>query len=148
MKVEDVADFFLIFGAVDKSKGYNPRTLITNQRIQKLIFFAQLLHIQKHGQKLFEEEMEAWQFGPVVRKVYARFTKYGSLDIQETPKELNETDFDEGEIQTIKEVLYAVHRIPTYMLIETCHQHVLWKNTWHNEHRVIDFDVLLKKGGN
>lgn len=45
-------------------------------RLQKLLYYAQGWHLAATGVPLFTDRIEAWQYGPVVRSVYPKFTGY------------------------------------------------------------------------
>lgn len=46
---------------------------ITNKKLQKLVYYAQVWHIVLHNRKLFSENFEAWVHGPVVPELYEKF---------------------------------------------------------------------------
>lgn len=54
---------------------------ISNLQLQKILFFAQKAVLQKYDEPLFNEELEAWRFGPVSPEVYYKYKGYGSSDI-------------------------------------------------------------------
>ncbi len=41
-------------------------------KLQKLCYYAQAKHLAVHGGRLFEEPIEAWTWGPVVRELWHR----------------------------------------------------------------------------
>lgn len=43
---------------------------ISNLKLQKLLYFSWLEYYRRNGTPLFEEEFEAWKYGPVVPSVY------------------------------------------------------------------------------
>lgn len=43
---------------------------ITNQKLQKLLYYAQGLSLAIYGKPIFNENILAWSYGPVVRSVY------------------------------------------------------------------------------
>ena len=53
---------------------------ISNLKLQKLLYFvqAEFLAFTEKKQPCFQEEIEAWGFGPVVPGVYKEFRQYGS----------------------------------------------------------------------
>lgn len=61
-----VANYFL-----DLAKKNN--TSITPMKLQKLIFFAHGWHLAVAGEPLIADQIEAWQFGPVVPSIYHEF---------------------------------------------------------------------------
>ena len=60
---------------------------LTNLKLQKLLYFAQGHYLAKEKQPLFEEPIEAWSLGPVVKDVYNQFKHCGAFPI---------TAFDKG----------------------------------------------------
>ncbi len=50
--------------------------LLTNLKLQKLLYYAQGWHLGIYGEPLFDENIEAWVHGPVVHSEYKRFDKY------------------------------------------------------------------------
>lgn len=54
---------------------------LTNLKLQKLLYFAQGKYLAKFGKPLFDEEVEAWDYGPVVKSVYHQFKHCGAFPI-------------------------------------------------------------------
>ena len=50
--------------------------LISNLKLQKLLYYAQGIHLALNGQPLYPERIEAWQHGPVVPEIYHAFKEY------------------------------------------------------------------------
>lgn len=57
--------------------GYGDKLALTNLKLNKLVYFAQVESIRDDGSALFDDRVEAWQFGPVTRAVYDAFKRYG-----------------------------------------------------------------------
>lgn len=57
---------------------------LTHLKLQKLLYYAQGIHLAFTGKPLFREKIWAWRHGPVVEEVYQAFKSYGS-DIIDTP---------------------------------------------------------------
>lgn len=49
---------------------------INPMKLQKLIFFAQSWHLRLINQILFDDPIERWKYGPVVRDVYHEFKMF------------------------------------------------------------------------
>ncbi len=43
---------------------------ISNLHLQKILYYLQKEVLQKFDDKLFVDDIQAWQFGPVIPKVY------------------------------------------------------------------------------
>ncbi len=54
---------------------------ISNLKLQKLLYYVQGFHLASFGRALFEEDMIAWTYGPVVPEVYDTYKKYRRRDI-------------------------------------------------------------------
>lgn len=55
---------------------------VTNLKLQKLLYYAQAWYLVNFGKPLFDEKIEAWQFGPVVPVVYNEFKSFGKNPIE------------------------------------------------------------------
>ena len=51
---------------------------ISNLQLQKILYYIQREFLQQ-GEIAFPEEIEAWQFGPVVPEVYRQYCGFGAL---------------------------------------------------------------------
>ena len=60
-------------------KNYN----ISNLKLQKLLYFVQAYFLAKKNRPCFNEEIQAWAFGPVVPEAYQEFKQYGGCNIPE-----------------------------------------------------------------
>lgn len=66
---------------------------IGNLQLQKILYYIQKDFLSR-GEAAFSDEIEAWQFGPVVPNVYYRYCGYGAMPISISPghKSINESD--------------------------------------------------------
>lgn len=51
--------------------------LISNLKLQKLLYYSQAWNLALQGKPLFEEDIEAWVHGPVEPGTYVRFKQSG-----------------------------------------------------------------------
>ena len=61
---QDVANYFL--SLCDEDAG----DLISNLKLQKLVYYAQGFHLAISGEPLFDEKIMAWEHGPVIPQLY------------------------------------------------------------------------------
>lgn len=54
---------------------------ISNLQLQKILYFLQAGALHAGRGTAFGDEIEAWQFGPVVPGVYYQFSRYGAMPI-------------------------------------------------------------------
>lgn len=106
------------------------REPMDNLKVQKLLYYCQAVHLVLNGSSakpLFTDEIQAWQYGPVVTNVYHKFKKYGldSILIQKTRSNLAE-----DELQTVSMVLDYYGKMSGTRLINKTHQESPWKNAY------------------
>ncbi len=88
---------------------------ITHLKLQKLLYYAQGIHLALTGGRLFRENIYAWKHGPVVQEVYEQFKDFGSDPIElelteEMAQEIN--SLDDTAVETL-ELTYANFAIYT-----------------------------------
>lgn len=68
---------------------------ISNLQLQKILYYIQK-GILENGDPAFSDEIEAWQFGPVVPNVYYYFCGFGTMPISSSCEEykIEESDSD------------------------------------------------------
>lgn len=101
--------------------------LVTNLRLQKLLYFIQKEHLQQHGEPAFDDDICAWQYGPVVPRVYYEFSRYASTPIINIDES---TPLDDSIKNTIRTVLNKYNKVPTWKLVQLTHEpNSPWSNT-------------------
>lgn len=58
--------------------------VVSNLKLQKILYFIQAEFLVVKGQPCFEERLEAWDFGPVAPDVYHEYKIYGAAGIPNT----------------------------------------------------------------
>ena len=101
--------------------------LISNMKLQKLLYYAQGAYLAITGRILFSEPILAWTHGPVVESVYHAFKKYGNNGIDYDGFNLPEFD---NETETILEQVYGIFgQYSAWKLREMTHEETPWKST-------------------
>ncbi|MEO5891780.1 MAG: type II toxin-antitoxin system antitoxin SocA domain-containing protein [Ferruginibacter sp.] len=65
-------------------KGIDEKTPVTQMKLQKMVYFAQGIHLIIHKQPLVTENFQAWKYGPVIPGIYNTYKFYGSEPIDDT----------------------------------------------------------------
>ena len=65
--------------------------VITNKKLQKLLYYAQAWSLVFNGKKIFDAPIEAWVHGPAVQEVYSAYKEFGFGNITSP---VNEKDLD------------------------------------------------------
>lgn len=79
---------------------------LTNMQLQKLVFLAQGYSLALLDREIYRHNTHAWQWGPVVPKLYKSLQKYGSDAVTETltaPDELLEDSEEYGIVEGVWE---------------------------------------------
>jgi len=91
-----VADYMLYLANEDQRS-------LTPMQLQKLVYIAHGWFLGLHGRPLVNEDVEAWQYGPVIPSLYHDFKKYGSRVIEYCPADKPD-GFDTDEERVMREV--------------------------------------------
>lgn len=82
-----VANNFLELGRLESEY-----PAIDQMKLQKLLFYAHAWHLANKERPLFEEDFEAWPWGPIVRDVYNQTRKFGRKPVTEKIYRLTRTE--------------------------------------------------------
>lgn len=89
----DIALWFLNWADTeDEPDNNDARQPVSNLKLQKLLYYAQGIHLAMYKTPLFSDEIEAWAHGPVVPSVYRSY-KYPDSDTVHDPI-VCDTDYD------------------------------------------------------
>lgn len=116
--------------------------LMTNMKLQKMLYYEQGYHLAAFGTPLFEEEIEAWMYGPVVPSVYNHFSNFGSNGIPAN-KEDN-TRLTKSEEELFFQVFEAYNEFSAIGLMNKTHNESPWTSTPIGKGNVIDKDKMGK----
>jgi len=100
---------------------------ISNLRLQKLLYFVQAKVLVETENPCFEEEMEAWDFGPVVPCVYHTYKIFGSWDLSFSGAVPSIAEVISEKIDSIIDYCQS---FPTRQLVEITHNQDPWKNVY------------------
>lgn len=113
---------------------------LTNLKLQKLLYYQQGYHLAAFGTPLFEENIEAWMYGPVVPAVYDVYSKYSSSTLPDV--ETSVTLLDEEEI-LFNEVYQAYRDFSAVGLMNRTHSETPWITSLpHDRGTVIPKDSM------
>lgn len=118
--------------------------LISNLKLQKLLYYIQGFYIAVFEKPLFDEQIEAWQYGPVVRAVYNNFKDCGANSIT-----LKEGDpiaiLGKEEEELFNEVLSEYGQFSAIKLMHMTHDELPWKKTFSESPQGVIENKLLSK---
>ncbi len=106
---------------------------ISNLRLQKILYFVQAEFLVSKGSPCFQDEIYAWDLGPVVPDVYREYKIFGSSAIPAFRDILFQISEDDKEL--IDGVVNECNKYSSYTLVQMTHEQTPWikaYNTFSN----------------
>lgn len=132
--------------------GQNTNTKDGNKIINKLLYFAQLISLSKYGEKLFENDLYAFQEGCVVEDVRKEYYK-SYHDLKAEASLFEETNLTLKEKDVLEEVMRLFGDFSAEELSEITHGHKSWIENYegsrvgeyfYKERQKIDTNSLIE----
>lgn len=114
-----------MYQAVDLSKYIVTKCVsdnwpISNLQLQKILYFIQKAYLIQ-GKIAFADEIEAWQFGPVVPNVYYYFSGYGAMPIVDE-YDCSELALTAADYGIINPIIENKRMLPPWDLVSETHK--------------------------
>lgn len=132
---EQIASYLLtLAGAEDND--------MSNLKLQKLCYYAQGLITAMRGQRLFQEEMSAWDHGPVVPSLYHKYKGNGSQPIPVV------TNFDADQIdpsdrEALDDIFEYYGQYSPWRLRNMTHEEKPWIDAYKGN-KLISIDAMIE----
>jgi len=131
----DVAKLFLCWAN-------NDGDLITNLKIQKLLYYAQAWHLVYFRKPLFIENVEAWDFGPVIHEAYNHFKKFGSRSIRYKETGEEKSGFNKNQLMFLKDLYDVFIKYAAHELVNMTHNEEPWRKAYKSTDKIISHDSM------
>jgi len=115
--------------------------IVSNLKLQKLLYYLQGFHLAVFDKELFSEDFEAWQYGPVVPEVYHNFKEFGSWAL-EMKEENGIPELTEEQEDLFFQVMTEYGQFNAVKLMEMTHEEEPWKNAFVVPGSTIDKEAL------
>jgi len=103
---------------------------VDNLKLQKLLYYSQAVHLVLHkNEPLFYEDIEAWDYGPVVPLVYLEYKQYG-FDIIPFPSVDTRSDLCFEQMRAVDMALACFGEMSGPALINQTHREPPWKDAY------------------
>lgn len=137
--VQDVAEYIITYSEV---KDYG----ISNLKLQKIFYLIQAYFLIQTKKPCFLEEIEAWDFGPVIPEVYRKYKQFGSTDIQTRCRNLEEIqkEFKKEDRKRIEEVVDRFADFSAADLTTLTQNQAPWNNAFGSGEKVIRYENILE----
>lgn len=93
---------------------------ISNLQLQKILYFCQLEYLRETDSFLFDDDFQAWKYGPVIPSVYRKYSIWGG-------KKINfHSDWDyhipNAVIETIRDEIRSKRAKEPWELVDETHK--------------------------
>lgn len=125
LEYEIIADYFIALSN-------ETQNLITNLKLQKLMYYAQAWHLAITEDRLFDEEFQAWVHGPVLAKLYNDYKSFKWNPIQREDlsegisAQIREKINDEETLEILDDVVDEYFGLSAYELERLTHLEEPW----------------------
>lgn len=132
----DIAHYFL--SLVKEEEG----DAMTNLKLQKLLYYAQGFSLALYDEPLFEDQIEAWQHGPVCVAIYHQFKGYGSNAIP--PVQVDLRKYDGRTQDLLNEVNRIFGQFSAWKLRNMTHEEPPWMDAYEMPNDTITHEAMSK----
>ena len=141
----------MIYSALDLSKYIVSKCVrencpVSNLQLQKILYYIQKEFLL-HDRIAFSDEIEAWQFGPVVPNVYYKFCGFGAMPITNDFEDISIKVTDRPTIDGIVEDKRLLD--PWDLVADTHKPDGAWAQTYRNgmgNHDIIPRKLIKTEG--
>ncbi len=146
----DIAKWFCSKNIIDK-----PNTREANMKIQKLLFFAQLIYMAKNnGKTMFDEEFKAFKDGVILETVMNNYRQQYKLMFEDIKN--SELKIDKNVEEVLNTTIEIFGDASAQELSELSHEFDAWKYFFNNskknklgfyskKYSIIPYNVLNKE---
>lgn len=114
----------------------NGEELMTNMKLQKMLYYQQGFHLAYFGTPLFDEDLEAWMYGPVVPSVYFEYKDNKKEGIK--PNKEIKFEFQNKKEEALFNEVFRVYGVYSALgLMNMTHSEMPWKSTNTGEGNII-----------
>ena len=120
----DIANYFLF-------KAGQEEELLSNLKLQKLVYYAQGIHLAYYGKPIFKDVIKAWTFGPVIPTLYNAYKEHGASGIS-VPESFNPKNIDKKMRDFLDEIYKVFGQFSAGRLSDFTHTDQCWKDAHPN----------------
>lgn len=112
-KAESVANYII-------AESLHKMHPVSNLQLQKILYYVQVHFLKKTKRPFFSDDIEAWQFGPVVPKIYYKYAGFGPAPI--TVVRRLDIDLDTREREDLDSIIKEKMMLSPWDMVEDTHQ--------------------------
>lgn len=130
----DIAKFFIWRADQDKER-------LTNLKLQKLLYYAQGLHLALGFGPLFADEIRGWSYGPVVPIVYHEYKHYKARGIA-PDRDFSADTIDPDTREYLEEIYLGFAQFSAFRLLQLSHSDQCWIDSKND--RLISHKAMIE----
>ena len=135
--VDKIANWFIWYNEYIRDFENEDTDDITNMKLQKLLFYAKSAFLAIKGVPLFNNNILAWEHGPVIPEIYDKFKINGNKGITEY-NENDLKDISKDDVNLLIDVYNLFGEYSAWGLRNLTHSENPWKTTKRNDVIAID----------
>jgi len=117
---------------------------LTNLRLQKLVYIAFGYYVAVFNERMFDDEIQAWYFGPVIPNLYRALKKYGADEVTNYIDEEDAIEEDSPEMKIIESVWDSYKDFDAIQLSNLTHEEgTPWSAVWEQSKRETKIPIDL-----
>jgi len=134
-----IANYFIAKNTADTEPD---KGIFTNLKLQKILYYAQGWYLGLYDLALFDDNIEAWDYGPVVPNVYYEFKENGANEITEQSKIYKDSGLTDKVKNHLNDIYEAYRKYEGTYLINTTHAEKPWAITYYSPNKIIDKGII------
>ena len=149
----DIANAFLRLAKEETDSDPSLQFHLTNMKLQKLVYYAQLIMLRYRERPIHCDNTHAWQYGPVCPKFYRKIKAFGprefSLDDTQMAEVFRDAKpLDEESMEVVRLVWTKLKEASAYQLSELTHRpYSAWAITYEtNRYGIIPIERMIAQG--
>lgn len=137
MKALNVAKYFLY-------KANQEGDLITNLKIQKLLYYAQAWYLVNFGKTLFDDQILAWNWGPVIKSVYDKYKEFRHTPIifEDDHGEILKQFDNKEDLNFLNEFYDQFSSYSAHDLVNMSHNEEPWEKAYRTVSQIINPEIM------
>ena len=124
---------------------YNEQNIcINNLKLQKILYFIQAEFLVATNQPCFCDEIQAWNFGPVIPTVYREYAAFGSTNIPYFKKTDVQYLFHKKDIKLIDDITNQCSKYSSSSLTDITMNQTPWLSAYGQQNNVIAYKDIQR----
>ena len=113
----------------------------SNLRLQKILYFVQANFLISKNVECFNDNIYAWDFGPVVPSVYFEYKIFGGASIPSSGTNNKEYNISESDKQLVNEIVDQCNQYSTSSLVQITHS----QKPWNEARTLLGGNIISKE---